>query len=391
MKAGIVTYLRIREADDSIFDRTAVIARNSLKRLYAGLHIKPSERAQAILFDNNPPTGSLPYVVKQIACMKDPAEQARAIVKHQIPYRIACTILKNITPMALASLIDAMSPQELINNIKSLKHRGAFKNPLLSEMIEKKLHTAKDDERVSAYKAKVAIHAAGARGSLASTLGSITEARLKRTGRITRDTALLIDKSGSMRQSMQVGQQLGALISTIAEGAFCAYAFDSIPYPIEPDTHHLFSWERAMSDLRPGGNTSCGIALELMRRIGQRVEQIVIVTDENENQPPFFKDVYPAYENDIGIRPDVLIIKIGRASDRIEKACFSLGVSPNVFEFRGDYYSLPNVIPMLAYPSLTEMVIEILAYPLPGERVRLSRPSIDKEISLASPSVVKAQ
>lgn len=384
MKTGIEAYLRAREADDSAFDRTVITARNPLKRLYAGLHIRPSERAQAILFDNNPPVDSLPYVVKQIACMDDPGEQARTIVQHRIPYRVACAILKNVSPMALASLIDAMSPQEMINNIKSLKQRGAFENPLLREMIEDKLQMAKGDARVSAYKAKVAIKAVGATGRLASTLGSITEANLKNAGRITRDTALLIDKSGSMHRSLEVGKKLGAMVSTISEASFYAYAFDTIAYPIEPDTHHLFSWERAMADLHAGGPTSCGIALELMRRIGQRVEQIVLVTDENENHPPFFKDVFPTYVRDIGIRPDVTIIKIGHASDRIERACFTLGFSPNVFEFRGDYYSLPNVIPMLAYPSLTEMVMEILDYPLPTKQLSFSRSPVLKEVPIAS-------
>jgi hypothetical protein len=39
-----------------------------------------------------------------------------------------------------------------------------------------------------------------------------------------------------------------------------------------------------------------------------------------------------------------------------------------VFEFRGDYYALPNVIPLLSYPSQTELLMEILAYPLPQRR-----------------------
>jgi hypothetical protein len=44
-------------------------------------------------------------------------------------------------------------------------------------------------------------------------------------------------------------------------------------------------------------------------------------------------------------------------------------VTPNVFEFRGDYYALPNVIPLLTYPSLMEMVMEVLDYPLPKRKL----------------------
>ena len=41
------SYLREREADPRRFDRAALTGRKALKRLYAGLHIVPSERAQA--------------------------------------------------------------------------------------------------------------------------------------------------------------------------------------------------------------------------------------------------------------------------------------------------------------------------------------------------------
>jgi hypothetical protein len=36
-----------------------------------------------------------------------------------------------------------------------------------------------------------------------------------------------------------------------------------------------------------------------------------------------------------------------------------------VFQFNGDYYSLPNLVPMLARPSRLELLMEIMSYPLP--------------------------
>ena len=105
-----------------------------------------------------------------------------------------------------------------------------------------------------------------------------------------------------------------------------------------------------------------------MRAKKQRVEQIVMVTDEDENTAPLFKDVYPAYAAELQVRPAVILIKIGNTHRNIEMACTELGVTPNVFEFRGDYYALPNVIPLLTYPSLTEMVMEVLDYPLPKRK-----------------------
>src|SRR6185436_4003837 len=58
LRTEIVRFLREREADAEWFDSAALQARKSLKRMYALLHVKPSERAQAILFDENAPADS---------------------------------------------------------------------------------------------------------------------------------------------------------------------------------------------------------------------------------------------------------------------------------------------------------------------------------------------
>jgi hypothetical protein len=389
MRTEIIRYLREREEDSSRFDRSVMVARHSLKRLYAGLHITPSPRAQTILFDGNPPADSLTYVVKQISQARTPAEQARAIVDHRIPYRIASGLIKEMSPMVIAALIEVMTPQEVINNIASLKRKGALNNPDIKELVDTKISAAMSDKRVSAYKAKVASEAAGARGELADALDAVTESQVKAAGKITRSTALLIDKSGSMNVAIEVGRQLGALISAICEADLYAYAFDSAAYTIEPKRPvnllkqifkrdqevpeqlppTLSDWETAMAGIKAGGSTSCGIAISRMLQKRQLVEQIIMVTDEGENVAPRFKDVYQQYVDVLNVRPSVILVKVGQACNLLETACAALGVAPQVFEFQGDYYSLPNVIPLLTYPSLADMVMEVLDYPLPQRKM----------------------
>jgi hypothetical protein len=215
MRTEIERYLRERESSPDGFDRAAMIARKSLKRLYAGLHIQPSPRAQAVLFSGTPPAGSLADAVKQIRSAATPAEQARMIAQYRLPYRVAVSVIREISPTVLAALIDVMTPQEVINNLASLKKRGAMDNPDIKGLIEAKLEAAKTDKRVSAYKAKVAAEAADAAGDLARALDDITETQIRATGSISRPTALLIDKSGSMEIAIEVGRQLGAMISAI--------------------------------------------------------------------------------------------------------------------------------------------------------------------------------
>lgn len=368
LRTEVERYLREREADEARFDKMAISAHKSLKRLYAGLRIQPSARAQALLFDDKPPEGSAAFAVKQIARAATPADQARAIVEYRIPYRVASSVIRQMSPMVIAALIEVMTPQEVINNVASLKRRGAMDNPDLKRLIEAKLAAAKSDKRVSAYKAKVAVEAAGATGELAEALDQVTDAQIKAKGAITRPTALLIDKSGSMNIAIEVGRQLGALVSAISKAELFAYAFDTVAYPVAAKGNTLADWEKALAGINAGGGTSCGVALARMRGQKQRVEQIVIVTDEAENTAPLFKQEYLAYADAVGVRPAVIIVKIGQAAAVLEAACAQLGVAPQVFEFRGDYYALPNVIPFLTYPSMTEMVMEILNYPLPKRK-----------------------
>jgi hypothetical protein len=369
MKTEIVRYLREREAKPEWFDATVLQARKALKRLYASQRIAPSKRAQAILFDDKPPKDSRLYALKAICQAATPAEQARAIVENRIPYRVAASIIKKMTPTVLAALINSMSPQELINNIASLKRHGAFENSDIKGLIDEKLEQAKTDNKVSAYKAKVAVEASSATGELAEKLDKITETQVKATGKITRATALLIDKSSSMNTAIEVGKQLGAMISSICQAELYAYAFDTVAYPIQAEGATLKDWENALAGILSSGATSCGVALEWMRRKNLRVEQIVMITDEGENTPPRFKDAYQAYETAMNIRPDVIFVKVGFTSRALEQDCKELGIATNAFEFRGDYYALPNVVPFLTRPSTMELVMEILNYPLPQRKI----------------------
>ncbi|HEY7347004.1 MAG TPA: hypothetical protein VH599_01700 [Ktedonobacterales bacterium] len=369
MRTEIQRYLRERERDWRRLDSALLHGRAAMKRLYAGLHIQPSERSQAILFANQPPEESMQYAVKQIARATNPADQARAIAEHRIPYRVAASLIREMTPMVLAALIDVMTPQEVINNMASLKKHGAFENEDVKKLVESKLDAARKDKRVSAYKAKVAIEAAGVSGELAEKLDEITETQVKAKGRIKRPTVLLLDKSGSMQIALDVGRQLGAMISAICESDFFAYAFDSMPYPIEVKGQSLADWEKALAGIHAGGSTSCGVALEWMRKQKQRVEQIIMVTDEGENHAPLFKDAYTAYAEELATRPDVIFVKVGQASNHLERVCAQMGISPSAFEFKGDYYALTNLIPLLTRPSMLDLLMEIMAYPLPKRKV----------------------
>ena len=165
LRTEIERYLREREADADWFDSTVLIARKHVKRLYALNHVKPGARAQQILFDEDPPKDSRIYALRQLAKATTPSEQAQAIIDNAIPYRIAATVVTQMTPTVLLALVNAMSSQELINNVSSLKKRGAFDSPDIKALIEQKLEDAQSAQRVSAFKATKALEVCGVSAS----------------------------------------------------------------------------------------------------------------------------------------------------------------------------------------------------------------------------------
>lgn len=163
---------------------------------------------------------------------------------------------------------------------------------------------------------------------------------------------------------MEVGKQIAALVSAASVEAPVVYGFDNFAYPITARGSKMSDWEEAFSELRASGGTSIGSPLELMRRRKQWVEQVIIVTDERENDAPYFSDVYEKYTQELGPL-DVVIVKVGRCKDKLERELRDKRVSVDGMRFNGDYYALPNILPLLAQSSRLELILKILETPLP--------------------------
>lgn len=368
VKTEVTRYLREREADAMWFDSSVMSARRALKRLYAVLHIDPSDRAQAILFDGKPPEGSSLAAIKALNKAETPADQAKVIVQHKVPYRIASTVVSDMTPTVILALIEVMSDQELINNMGSLRRRGAFDNPKLKEVITDRLGKAKKGKNVAAFKSMEAAKASGVSDDVVKQLEDVADAQVKSRGRIKRSTALLIDKSGSMNVAIDIGKRLSAMVSAIMDADLYVYAFDTMPYPIKGKGTDLADWEKAFQGINASGGTSCGAGIAGLDRNGQVVEQIIMVTDEKHTSSPPFLASYQAYSAKYNVTPHVIFVKVpGQfgVGTMLEDNCRNAGIAYDAYDFNGDYYSLPNLIPFLSQPSKLDLLMDIMGYPLP--------------------------
>jgi hypothetical protein len=368
LRTEVSRYLGEREADPDWFDSTVLTARKALKRLYGVLHIRPGERAQKILFERDPPANSRLMGLRDLARATSPAETAEAIGKHKIPFRVAAAVLRDMTRDVLEAIIERMSPQELINNLSALRRRGAFGDADLKALIELKLEDAKLGTRVSALKAEKALEATGFGGTMREKLEEVADVQIKARGRITRPVALLVDKSGSMDEAIDLGKRIGAMIAAVCTSSLYVYAFDTMAYEVEAAGPKLADWHKAFAGIRAAGTTSCGVALEMMRRRGQRAEQILLITDEEENEPPLFVEALQKYRQEVEPAATVCIVKTADASTKLEERCKAAGIKVETFQFTGDYYALPNLVPLLAPPSELDLLMEIMEYPLPARK-----------------------
>jgi len=370
-RSAVKDYLKRREEKPEWFDSSVIRARKAIKHLYASLRIKPGERAQKILFENKPPEDSSLYALKKLSGEEDPTKQAEIIFKYKIPYTTAVGAIGKITPSLMVSLINSMSPQELINNLGAIKKRGAFENPDIKAMIEEKLEDAKKDTRVSTMKARVAAKEAGLSREFTDNLEKVALDKAKAKGTLKKPTAILVDKSGSMEIAIEVGKSVATMCSAISESDLYVYAFDSMAFPVTAGgKKDMAAWEKAFKNIKASGSTSIGVSLEVMRRKKERVEQIIVITDEGENATPYFIDAYKKYSEELFTYPTVLVVKVGTwATNKLEEDLKRSKVEYSTFNFGGDYYSLPNLIPLLNQPTRLDLLIEIMSVELP-ERVK---------------------
>ena len=364
-RTAVRHYLTKREEKPAFFDRAVLRQRKAMKYLYATLHIRPSDRANSILFLNAPPEDSLLYCFKQFAKTDCPKEQARLLGEYKLPYTIAVSAVKEMTPEILLALVDAMTPQEVINNMGSLKRTEVWDTSEVQALIAQKLKAAQTDKRVSTFKARKAAQAVQLDQKTSALLEDVVQEQLKQKGSIECPTALLIDKSGSMLTALEVGKQIAAMVSNAAEAGCFVYAFDEKAKQVRAKGTSLTDWEMALQMVFPGGGSCPGSAIQSIQQKEQFVEQLIVVTDEQENTQPSLAQSILDYQRKENITLRVVLVRVGARVTFLQDSLRRSGIEVDTFTFEGDYYALPNLLPMLAHPSKLGLLIEIMSTPLP--------------------------
>lgn len=361
-------FVQTLEAEPARFDGVAVGNFRNLKNVYRHYHIKPNDRAQAILFDNNPPEDSKSSILKQIAASTDPTEQAKLVIEHKIPYRIASTVMPKNSPEVGVALIAAMSPTEALNSRSWIEKSG------LLEIDEVKVMYVDKITRATKSVAS-AEHRESAQGEDAEVQAAVETAKQTaiEQSQIESNIMLLIDRSSSMDNAIRTAIEFGARIAPLSTGELCVTTFNDRAREIKVDNPNSYvGWQQAFKTIKAGGRTSIGSGLEVGISNGYMPEKIVVITDGGENQRPYLYDVLSIFMVRSQVDPHIVTIFVDsneKYRNHYTNSISPLGLQHDAYIFDGDYYLFDQVVAALGGPKAKSMVDMIMEIELP-RRVR---------------------
>lgn len=356
-KMGLFSrYLKIIEGNQNRFDGIVMGNRKGIKWLYKWCHLPPSAYAQAVLFDEAPPEGSKLAVLKQIAKTTDNAERARLIMENRIDFKTAQGLLDKFDSASAIALIEVMTPTQALNSQKMVERSGILQMEEVKAVFLKKVSSA--DKSVSSARNRKSAQAQDV--ELQQATKQAQQKAMDKKARIDQPLALLVDQSGSLSQAIQVSKEFCVYISALLspEAPRKIILFDDYAKELYIKDWSLEGVERAFAPIRVGGYTSMLAAVAKLIKDNFWTNQLVFVTDGQENvgeAAPLIKQWNP---NCI-----VNIIAVGGYGKTFEDRLKRAGIRVNVFPWTGDYYAFDQVVTMVS--GKNPLMETILGYELP--------------------------
>lgn len=376
LRRFVTRYLRDLEADRREFERTAVQHRATLHSLYAHFHVSRPQWVGEILFagekghdKHRPGAGTIFEAIRHLKDMS-PEEAAGVIAQYKIPFLIARGALgaKAKEPDQVLALMKAMSPTDLVSNMKWLDTAGVKTVPALRSALEDALGRAATAKTARAtMKTSRAAEALVDDERLSGKLHALQEKQLDNLAGIDGDWLVLGDKSGSMSATIETARQVAAVLTRMVRGKVHLVFFDTQPMYLDATGKTLEELTAITRQIMAVGGTSIGCGLQYMLDKKIAVDGIAIVSDGGENNAPYFGTVYPKYCVAMGNEPTVYLYQVQGESDVLfTMYCKRAEIDVQRFDLRHqavDYYSLPNIVGTMRVGRY-QLIEEILNTPL---------------------------
>jgi hypothetical protein len=354
----MIDYVKFLEGHPTRFDGVVMRNRKAMHDAYVRNHVKPGPRAQAVLFDHEPPADSKLAILKRITNEEDGAERARLIVEYKIPYVVATSVLPKVGPEVGAALVGAMSPQEALNSRGWVERSGLLEIEVVKRLYLEKVSRA----TASVATAKHRKSAQGTRGDVQEAVQEAVEESVRKTERIEGSVLLLVDRSYSMERGIQVAKEFGARIAPLCPDRMIV-AFNDYAVEVRPDGDDLLDHERAFKGITANGNTSMQAGLDYAWEHGFIPDKVVIITDGGENRGSYADQLYSVAPHAHTIL--IMVEENNWSHKPFHQTIEDKGLRVDRFEFTGDYYLFDQAVALLGGPAAKPMVQVIMETTLP--------------------------
>lgn len=344
-------YLRTREKNAAWWDRTVLAHRAGMHDLYAMFRVKPSPRAQRILFERDYPSSSVFAVLRDVGKLiaaGQHAEAAGLIVEAKLDYKAVVGVLgKKADPAIGMALIERMSATELVTATKMLEGIGLNTDPAMRAAYQEKLKEV-SKSKANTLKAGKAAQVVG--GKVGEQLKGAQERAIDNLGKVDGRWLVLGDCSASMGVAIEQARQVASILARVAESVHLVF-FNTSPVKVDV-TGKTYDEIKAITALvEAGGGTSIGCGLDMVKAMQIEVDGIAIISDAQENSTPWFYRVYQDYCAQIGKVVPVYLYRCnmgsqGWADHDLARTMKDAKLDMQEFDLRGrvDSYSLPNLV-----------------------------------------------
>lgn len=365
VKGAAVDYLKTLESNPRRFDGAIKRSKDDIHKMYELLHIAPSKRAQTIVFDNKTPANEInPITILRNS--NSPEDQAKIIIKYNIPYIQATSVIKAMTPAIWVALIEVMSPSEALNLRAKIEKTGILVDNSIRELYEKKLEELKTDKRVKVSTMTERKSATGTDEKLTKIVSDARQTKIDKQEKITLDTMMAIDCSGSMQVAIELAKRLCPHIAALCDSELKIICFNDTATELKVKGKSFEDYTKAFALIRANSNTSLGSALDKSLRDKFIPEQVVYITDQVENTAPRASEVYEKIKETKFIFVNVgnFVHNVARELTAAGAEVLEIDAGVNTTD-KGWYSIMDNLTPLLTKGGYTQLVEEIMNLELP--------------------------
>ncbi len=316
--------------------------------------------AASLRFRTNKPAYQAFIDVRTLSKLSDELEICELLAKRTIPFLQAVGSIKEITPAIAVALLDCMTANQVINNMSIFERKGLLDIAEFKQALDKKLKKGSKKKGAS-LRSKVAAKKVSKASDI---LSSHSDSFVESLDKIDKKVLLAIDKSHSMKRAIEVGKDVSAILASKVRNPnenLKVVTFNNTVQVInlregmtytDFDTHFRY--------ITANGSTAIGGPVVACSKLDFVPDVFIFITDCDEVSPPFLDASIKNSDFVVGSKFIFCLVGERTYEPNISKqTLIDCQIEVESIKFDGDYYSLPNLIKVIASGGIKEVIESI--------------------------------